>query len=144
MSANFKKFEFLDITTADAAFVSFGKDLNEVFSNAGLALFEIITDTKNVETKQERKIEVTGHDLKSVMYSWLSELLFISSSENILFSKFKVELNEDEFTLRAKCWGEEIDLDKHELKAEVKAITYHKMEIKKEDSLWKAQIIVDI
>lgn len=141
-----KKFEFPDITTSDSAFTAYGKDLNDVFSNAALALFETITNTKEVEAKEKRKIEVSGYDLKSLMYSWLSELLFISSSEHFVFSKFEVDIKKEgeNFLLNGECSGEKIDTKKHEIKTEVKAITYHKMEIKEEDKRWKAQVIVDI
>lgn len=141
-----KKFEFPDITTSDSAFTAYGKSLNDVFCNAALALFETITNTKEVEVKEKRKVEVSGYDLKSLMYSWLSELLFISSSEHFVFSKFEVDIKKEgeNFLLNGECSGEKIDMKKHEIKTEVKAITYHKMEIKEEDNRWKAQIIVDI
>jgi len=143
-----KKFEFLDIAPADAAFVAYGKDMNEVFANAALAVFEIITDTSKVKASEKMTIEASGYDLKSLMFGWLSELLYVSSSENMLFSKFEVNVREDaekeRVMLKAVCWGEKIDKGSHELHSEVKAITYHKMEIKEEDGKWKAQVIVDI
>jgi len=141
-----KKFEFPDITTSDSAFTAYGKSLNDVFCNAALALFETITNTKEIEAKEKRKIEVSGYDLKSLMYAWLSELLFISSSEHFVFSKFEVDIKKEgeNFLLNGECLGEKIDMKKHEIKTEVKAITYHKMEIKEKDNMWKAQVIVDI
>lgn len=143
-----KRFDIVDITPADTAFVSYGKNLDEVFANAGFALFETISDTKNVEQKEKRTVEANGYDLKSLLFSWLSELLFLSSSEHFLFSKFDVKIKEtdgeNKYILNAECWGEEIDMKKHEMKTEVKAITYHKMEIKEENGSWKAQVIVDI
>jgi SHS2 domain-containing protein len=141
-----KKFEFPDITTSDSAFIAYGKNLNELFENAGLALFETITNIKEVEAKEKLKVETSGYDLKSLMFSWLSELLFLSSTERIFFSKISAEVKEEKenFLLKAECFGEKIDRNKHEIKTEVKAITYHKMEVKEEDGKWKAQVIVDI
>ncbi len=141
-----KKFEFVDITTSDSAFIAYGKDLNEVFSNAGLALFETMTDISKIKDKEKRRVSVTGYDLKSLMFSWLSELLFISSSENMVFCNLIVDITKEEkgFTLKGECLGEKIESGKHEIKTEVKAITYHKMEINQEDGKWKALVIVDI
>lgn len=139
-----KKFEFLDISTADIAAVAYGRTLNEVFANAALAMFEIMTDTKLVASTKEKKLEVRGHDLKSLMFNWLSELIFVSDSENMAFSKFDVDIDEKAFALKAKCAGEKIDPGKHEMRTAVKAVTYHKMEIKKSDGLWRAQIIFDV
>jgi len=143
---DFKKYEFVDITKADTAFVAFGRGLNEVFSNSGLALCATIADIDNVEQKEERNIEVEGYDLKSLMFSWLSDILFFSSSEYLLFSKFEVEIEKEgeDYKLKGKCFGEKFDENKHEINAEVKAITYHMMEIKEENGIWKSQVIVDI
>jgi len=139
-----KKFEFLDITTADVAFAAYGRSLNKVFVNAALAMFEVMVNTKQIKPAIEKKVEVRGHDLKSLLFNWLSELIFLSGSENMVFSKFKVKIDEEALALNAACAGEEMNPDKHELRTEVKAATYHKMEIKKSDGVWRAQVILDI
>ncbi len=139
-----KKFEFLDITTADAGFVAYGKNLNELFANAALAMFEIMIDTKIVQPKVKKFLEVKGEDLKSLLFDWLNELLFYYGSENLAFSSFDVEFNKKKLKLNAVCWGEEIDPKRHEIRTEVKATTYHNMKIKKTKEGWKAQVIVDV
>ena len=139
-----KDFEFIDITTADVAFVAYGKTLEEVFKNAALAMFEVMINTKLVEKKIERKILVEGHDLESLMFAWLNELLYYVDSENLAFSDFDIKINEKDFRLEAICKGEEIDPEKHETRTVVKAATMHMMEVKKENDLWKARVILDI
>ncbi len=49
-----KKFKFIDITTADVAFVAYGKDLNELFTNAALALSETMIDASQIEQKVKK------------------------------------------------------------------------------------------
>jgi len=139
-----KDFEFIDITTADVAFVAYGKTLEEVFKNAALAMFEVMINTKLVEKKIERKILVEGHDLESLMFAWLNELLYYVDSENLAFSDFDIKINEKDFRLEAICKGEEIDPEKHETRTVVKAATMHMMEVKKENDLWRARVILDI
>jgi len=138
-----KKFEFLDITTADACFRAYGKNLNVLFENSALAMFEIMVNTKQIEPKVERKIKAKAQDLQGLLFEWLNELLVFYGAENLAFSKFEVDLDEKSLELKAKVWGEKINPEKHETKSEVKAATYHKMEIKKNKE-WKAQVIVDI
>ena len=138
-----KAFEFVDITTADVAFVAYGENLNELFANAALAMFEVMINTKQIEPKEERIIEVDGFDLESLMFNWLNELLYFVDAENLAFSEFEVEIDEKNFKLKAKCRGEFIDHSKHETRTVVKAATYHQMKIEKND-LWKAQVILDI
>jgi len=139
-----KKFKFLDITTADTAFVAYGKDLNELFENAALAMFEVMVNTKKIKPEVERKVEIKSKDLHSLLFEWLNKLLVFYGSENLAFSKLNVKIDKKNFKLRAKCFGEKIDPERHETKNEVKACTYHKMEIKKVNDIWSAQVIVDI
>jgi SHS2 domain-containing protein len=138
-----KKFEFVDITTADVAFEAYGKDLNELFSNSALAMFEVMVNTKQIKQKVEKQVEVKGNDLQSLMFNWLNKLLVFVDSENLAFSDFKTEVNEKNFTLNAVCKGEKIDNKKHETRTAVKACTYHQMKIEK-NRIWKARVILDI
>lgn len=139
-----KRFEFVDITTADVAFVAYGEDLNELFANAALAMFEVMINTKQVKAIVSKEIKLNGNDLQSLMFNWLNELLVYVDSENLAFSEFKVKTDEKKFSLSAECKGEKIDNKKHEIRTAVKATTYHKMEVKKEKNIWKAQVILDI
>jgi SHS2 domain-containing protein len=139
-----KKFEFVDITTADVAFVAYGKDLNELFTNAALAMFEVMIDTKDVKPKVGKKVKADGNDLQSLMFNWLNELLVFVDAENIAFSQFDVKIDKKNLKLEAVCKGEKIDVKRHERRTAVKAATYHKMEIKKVKNIWQTQVILDI
>jgi len=139
-----EKFKFIDITTSDVAFIAYGKDLNELFANAALAMFEVMINSKQIEPKVERKVKVKGDDLLSLLFEWLNELLFYYGAENLAFSKFEVKVDEKNFGLEATCYGEKINPEKHETKTEVKACTMHKMKIEKVNNIWQAQVILDI
>ncbi len=139
-----KKFEFLDFATADVCFRAYGATLDELFANAALAMFEVMVETKNVEPKIVREIEVKGEDLQSLMFCWLNELLFYVDSEGLVFAKFDVKVDETQMELRAKIFGEPIDAEKHKPKIDVKACTYHKMGVEKHAGKWMAQVIVDV
>lgn len=139
-----KKFEFVDITTADVAFDAYGKDLNELFENSALAMFEVMINTNQIKPKIKIEVKVDGDDLVSLMFNWLNALLVYVDGENLAFSKFDVKIDEKKFNLDAICEGEKIDSKRQETRTAVKAATYHKMEIKKIDNYWKARVIVDI
>lgn len=139
-----KKFEFVDITTADVAFVAYGKDLNELFENAALAMFEVMINTKQVKSVVKKEVSVDGTDVQSLLFNWLNELLVFVDGENLAFSEFDVKIDEKNLKLKAVCWGERIDREKHETRTEVKSCTYHQMKIEKTKTMWKAQVILDI
>jgi len=139
-----KKFKFVDITTADVAFIAYGKNLNELFSNAALAMFEVMINTKQIEPKIKKVVKVTGEDLESLMFNWLNALLVYVDGENLAFSKFDVKIDEKKFKLNAVCNGEKIDVKKQETRTVVKAATYHALYVKKYQNMWKARVIVDV
>jgi len=141
------RFEFLE-HMADVYIAAYGEDLNEAFENAALAMFETMTNTIDVEPKIEENIEVEGEDEQALLYNWLEELLVRFEVENMLYSKFEVlsiERGPDgRFRLKAKAYGESFNPDKHKQKVGIKAVTYHRMEIKKEQNSVVIKFILDI
>lgn len=136
-----KSYEYFE-ATADIGFKAYGETLNEAFENAGLAMFNIITDTSSVEPKAEISFEVTSEDKVSLLYDYLEELLFHHEIDFMLFSEFHVKIDEN-LHLKATIKGEEIDWEKHERKTEIKAITFHKMEVIENDGA-RLRAIVDL
>lgn len=136
-----KSYEYFE-ATADIGLKAYGKDMNEAFENAGLAIFNIISDTSGIDALSEIEFEVISEDEVSLLYDYLEELLFYHEIEFMLFSEFHVKIDEN-LHLKAKIIGEEINWDKHERKSEIKAITFHKMDVRKTDHV-EVQAIVDL
>jgi SHS2 domain-containing protein len=133
--------------TGDAYIEAYGESLNEAFANSALAMFEVMTDTSKVEPRIEENVEVEGHDLESLLYSWLETLLVRCDVENRLYSKFIVErivCEGGSFNLRAKIYGEDYNPERHTSKTEVKAVTFHMMEIKHSDGCWWLRFLLDL
>jgi SHS2 domain-containing protein len=141
-----KKFEFLE-HTADVYIAAHGSTMEEAFENAGLAMFEVMTDTEKVIPSEEDSVEVEAEDEYALLYSWLEALLVKSELKNMLFSKFiisKIQETEEIFKLKATVWGEKFNTEKHPQKVAVKAVTYHRMEIIKEIGKITLMFILDI
>ena len=137
-----KRFEVLD-HTADIGLIVFGENLNALFENAGEAFFHLITDLRKVRRRIEKRINIGGESLERLMVDWLSELLYLHDVENLLFKGFEVEsVGED--GLKAVAKGEPFQEGVHVIKTEVKAVTYHQIEVQKEKGRWRAQIILDL
>lgn len=136
-----KRFEYFE-ATADIGLKAYGKDIEEAFENAGLAIFNIISDTSGINPLRQIEFEITSEDEVSLLYDYLEELLFYHEVEFMLFSRFHVEIDDD-LHLTAKIMGEAIDWDRHERKTEIKAITFHKMAVEKSDNV-EVRAIVDL
>ena len=137
-----KRFEILD-HTADIGLIVYGDDLKALFENAGEAFFYLITDLRKVKRRIERRINIRGESLERPMVDWLSELLYFHDVDNLLFKGFKVEsVGED--GLKAVAKGEPFQEGVHVIKTEVKAVTYHQIEVRQKNGRWRAQVILDL
>lgn len=139
------KYVYLDEHTADVAFIAYGDNLGEVFENAAEAMFNVITDIKKVEVKRCLSIRVEDSDLKGLLKKWLEELLFYFDAEGIVFSKFNVVIKKDEiYVLDGEACGENFNIDKHPSGIEVKAVSYHWMEIGEKNGKKFVRVVLDI
>ncbi len=132
---------------SDALIEAYGSSLEEAFENAALAMFEVITDTSKVEPLIEEVVEAEGFDLESLLYNWLESLLVMFDVNTRLYSKFKIESikrTAEGYKLIARAWGEDCDLNKHEQKVGVKAVTYHMMSVKEEGGRWVLTFLLDL
>ena len=137
-----KTFELID-HTADVGIIAYGANDKELFSNAALALFSLITEPESVEEKLHLDLQVSSEDRDSLLVEWLNELIYLFDVKHILFNRFDIEsLTHNE--LKATCYGEGFDPMKHKIKTGVKAATYHMLRLDKNGDGYKAQIIFDI
>jgi SHS2 domain-containing protein len=103
-----------------------------------------MAETKTVEAKKKEEIEVKSKDLEGLLFNWLAELIYLKDLQTILFSKYEIKIEKpDGYKLQASVWGEPIDVEKHKVKIDVKAVTYHLLEVKKTDNKWRAKVILD-
>jgi len=140
------KFEWVE-HTADIGFKAYGRSLEGAFENAALALTEIITSLEDVKAENKVNIKIVSEDIESLLFDWLDHFLYLFDAKELIHSRFEIsEISEKdgEFKLVASAWGEKFDPKKHALGTEVKAITYHMMEIGQSEEQCFVQVIVDI
>lgn len=110
-----------------------GATLEEAFEVAGMSVVDTVLDISLVEKKNEKKIYATANDLKGLLYSWLEEIIILTITEGFAARMFKVRITKDDkYFLTATITGEPLNFDKHHFKLEIKAPTYHLMEIKQD------------
>ncbi|MGQ9718665.1 MAG: archease [Nitrososphaerales archaeon] len=140
-----KGYTFLE-HMVDALIEARGKNMEEAFENAGMALVDTMVHIEMVDKKMEERIKVDGWDMKSLLYNWLEDLLIRVTSEGRAYSSFKVKITKKDGTyeLKAVARGEDLDIGKHEPKTEVKAVTYHMMDIKQDQKGVSLRFLLDL
>ncbi|HDN95434.1 MAG TPA: archease [Thermoplasmatales archaeon] len=128
--------------TADVGIEAYGETLEKAFENAAKGMFAIITNNGKIESKIERKVEIPYEgDDELLLVDWLSELLYIHDVENLVFGDFKVKINDK---LVGYAYGEKYDRQKHGYGMQIKAVTYHMLEIKRNKKEVTIKVLFDI
>ncbi len=138
-------YRFLEHMT-DAYVEVQGDSLEQAFELAAVALVDTMVDVKRVEPREEHKISAEGHDLESLLYNWLEEVMLKLLVEARALSQFTVSISkiDDGYRLEAMARGEPLDLEKHRYKVEIKGVTYHMMKIEKSDSVFRVRYLLDL
>jgi len=137
-----KKYEFIN-HTADLGLKIRGSTAPELFENAGWAMFDILVNLRGVSCREQMELIVESEGWDELLADWLRKLLSQFNGYGYIFKTFKVE-KIDKFRLQATVCGEKLNLKKHRLKTEIKAVTYHGLQVKRDVRGWQAQVIFDI
>jgi SHS2 domain-containing protein len=151
-----KPYELIE-HTADIGIIVKGKNLKELFRNAALAMFDISaqspekrvakalgvqTTTLRPEQRTEKiELRLKSEDLEELFINWLNELLSVSATKELVFTDLRIK-KLDENNLEAEVLGE--DIKNYRINTEIKAATYHELEIEKTEASWKAKVIFDV
>ena len=138
------KYRFLEDTAiADAAFEAEGESVEELFEACAQATFEVMAETETVEAKDQEEVKLEAEDLEGLLFNWLAELIYLKDLKTSLFNKYKIKIEKPNgYRLQASVWGEPIDAKKHKPKVDVKAVTYHLLEVKNKDNRWTARVVL--
>lgn len=143
-----KTYEIID-HTADIGIKAYGKNLEQLFFNAARAMFEIMlepTKKKPIFQKTEHEkflLNKQGGSLEDVFVAWMSELLYLFSIEGLIMEKADID-KLDSNCIQAEVSGRILSPDLYRIKTEIKAVTYHELEIKETDRGFEAQVIFDV
>ena len=129
--------------TADLAWRLWGKDLPELFENAGRALSATLTDRRYLRRRATRTVRLTATDREALLVDWLNHLLYLFNIDGFLGRDFQVESLTPK-RLEARVIGESFDPARHPERTGVKAATYHQLSIVPAGDGWQATVVLDL
>jgi len=136
------KYEVIE-HTADIGIRVKGKNLRDLFRNAGLAIFQLLAEGKITKGIKYRKLSVRqkAGNPDELFINWLNELLSLSQAKEIIFTDFKIKKITGNI-LEATAIGS--DIKNYKVNIEVKAATYHQLKLEKTAAGWQAEVIFDV
>ncbi len=129
--------------TADAGVRAYAPTFEALLEELAGGMFEVITDLSLVRPVLEFHSSVQADSPEDLVVAWLSELLYLHETKGVLLSEFSVRVEEG-WRLKAVSRGEKLDRKRHELRALIKAVTYHGLVVAREDGRWTAAVIFDV
>ncbi|MHA2141202.1 MAG: archease [Candidatus Thorarchaeota archaeon] len=133
--------------TADITVECWAPSLEQAFEEAALAALEVILDTSTVKPINSTDVNVQGIDMEELLVEWIGYIIALIDINSQFYSKFEVQKiakNPKGFTLSGRVWGEDIDLERHDTRTEVKAMTYADMSIEQETDRTTLRFTLDL
>jgi SHS2 domain-containing protein len=114
-----------------------------VLSDLSAGLFSLITDPARVAPDETWHVTLRGSDRAELVVDWLNELLFLHDRDGLLAAEVDIA-NADATSIDAAVRGARFDPARHEQRLEVKAATYHQLEVAQDGAGWTARVYLDV
>jgi len=129
--------------TADLGIRIYGTDLTDLFENACNSLIDLFLNIKSPRNSTPFQITIESEDLEDLMVRWLGEILYLFDGDNTVVISNKIsKLSQNH--LMATLETVTFDPLIHEITREIKAVTYHNIQVIEKKGTWEAAIIFDL
>jgi len=124
--------------TADIELHVWAPDLVALLKQTAKGMYALSGTELAEEPRLTRSFEISFWDRETLLVDFLSELLFYGEDENIGFHGYQLDINKDELKVQAE--GASIESQKRE----IKAVTYHNLEVRETERGLETNIVFDI
>jgi SHS2 domain-containing protein len=136
-----------DAPTADVGFRATGATLEECFTAAGDATLEVmLANPDSLQPHTRRPLHVEGDCIELALLKLLEELIYYKDTESLFLRLRDVRVGQagEQWSVDATAEGETIDPSRHQLSADIKAVTVHRLSVQRTESGWAATVVLDI
>ena len=128
--------------SGDVGIEATGRSFGELVENATRGLFGLMYRGA-VAPVIERAVRIEGATADDILVDWLGEVITLAGVNGELYGEVAVTSvgpNRIEGVLR----GEATDADRHDLRFDVKAATYHGLKVEEAEDGFRARVIFDL
>ena len=134
--------------TADVGLKIRGATLSDLFVHAAEGMTDLICQDDLPWDDREREpdrqeITLESESIEELLHEWLGELLYLHTTRNSIYTKYTIP-SIDKTHLKAEIGGFHYTEDDIHHLMEIKAVTYHQLNVEQSDSGYTAQVIFDI
>ena len=125
--------------TADWSIRVRGVTLPELFVCAAIGMYSLVADLSSVTPTVERAIKVKGVDAEALLINWLNELVYHTEMDGLVFCEFHIESFAPTWLHAIARAGRGI-----QLKKQIKAVTFHDLQIVSTGDGYEVTIVFDV
>jgi len=136
-----------DLATADVAFEACGETVEEMFLSAVEATMRVmIEDPETIRKREIIPFHLENDELDMLLFDFLQEIIYFKDARHLLLhvTSLRIDITTSPMTLTAEAAGETIIQGYHPLLTDVKAVTLHRFAVAKNDTGWKATVVLDV
>ena len=138
-----------DIAHADIAFDAWGVTLEELFKEAAEATMRVmVEDLTAVRPVVTVELSLAQSDEEMLLFDFLNEFIFYKDARRLLLLPAQLEIakaaDDGGYTLQAKLQGEEIEVGRHQLHTDVKAVTMLRFSVARVAEGWRCTVVLDV
>lgn len=136
-----------DVAIADIAFTAWGDSLPQMFTAAVDATVQVMAENLDaIEPREKRQVEVKEQAIDMLLWKFLQEIVFYKDAELLLLRVGEIDIHQygEMWQAQAVLQGEKLNVEKHRLRVDVKAVTLHKFRVEQKGRSWEAFVILDI
>jgi len=133
--------------TADLALRVTGKNLEDLFRTASEGWRQLVVGNFDPKSSEQRKMELKAESLEELLVECLSELNYLLMGKHWLFNRYmklKIRIDKSAFILNALFEGENFSENDHPIENEIKAVTFHQLQIREGPQGYETTIVFDI
>jgi SHS2 domain-containing protein len=113
---------------ADTGFLVKAPSLQRLYIDAALAMTDMRVKLDRVTDQERKTAKASAENREGLLVSWLSEVLFLFEREKFLCRRIVFDAFDGK-KIQATLWGQTYDPLRHGKISEIKAVTYHQLEI---------------
>ncbi|NLF32272.1 MAG: archease [Planctomycetes bacterium] len=129
--------------TADVGLEARADSQAELYEALAEGLAGLIAPRETIAADRVFQRDVTAEDPEVLAVDFLSDLLALTHTENVVIADVSVRCDRPT-SLHATVRAELTDPDRHELGLEIKAVTYHRLEVRQDEDGWHARVLFDV
>ncbi len=134
-----EKFEILE-HKADLKLRAFGKTKEELFLNMLIGMSESMkSEVRRPEEKIRREVKIKSLDLPALLVDFLSEALYLTQVNKEIYNNVEYKKFTDT-ELKAELIGKKVE----RFGEDIKAVTYHGLDIHQKNGIWQVTVLFDI